>query len=274
MANSLVLNSTRKSSESPLPLDDDLIREWLARFATNCGQPPSDARMLLWIDELQDIEPERLAHTFRAVMRSHTFNSIPQIGEIRAQIDEANAAGLQLEAESAWETYLGHVKRFFHPDIGWNRRAPCLSAIIEHCARVAGGPHWVECCPESELQWVRKRFIDAYKLVQETGQVEHLLSDGEGKNILRSLNTTLSPAPSQMLAAAPDSLGGPGPLAPDDPLRAEFDAVFQRLKVSRPAPPPLTPEQWERSAKAQKARLHAYLAEHPEIAGAAQAVCK
>ena len=107
--------------------------------------------------------------------------------------------GLALEAADAWDRYLAHVQKYFHPDLGWNRRAPDLDAITERSGRAAGGAYWVETCSESDLQWARKRFIESYTLTHETGQNQNLLTRGEAKKILESL--TAAP-PGKTTAAA------------------------------------------------------------------------
>ena len=66
-----------------------LIKEWLLRFATNSGQPLDDGRVALWRDEFSKVEPGLLDCAFREVMRGHTFNCIPTVGEVWAQLGEA-----------------------------------------------------------------------------------------------------------------------------------------------------------------------------------------
>lgn len=203
-----------------------MIREWVARFAVNCGQQLSEARVLLWIDELSDIEPDRLIAAFRAVMRSHTFNSIPQIGDIRAKIDQAESNGLELRAVQAWEHALGVAESD-------GRGFQALDAATQHAILAAGGLHWMESCPEQELQWAKKRFLEDFKLVHETRQTEHLLSDGEAKQIVRQLAAkrprprALSPVTVPTATAA---------LPPDDPIRAEFAALREQLNRPEPMP--------------------------------------
>jgi hypothetical protein len=178
---------------------DRLIREWLFRFGLNFGK---DVVLLLplWREQFGGIEPIILERLFENALRTCKF--FPTIADICGQIDKADAAGLELEAAGAWDRYLTHVKKYFHPDIGWNRRAPQLDAIIEHAAVAAGAAHWIEGCPESELQWARRRFIEAFVLVHRTGQVENLLTPGEAKNILQRLTAK---AHAKQIGASPRS---------------------------------------------------------------------
>jgi hypothetical protein len=73
---------------------EDVIREWIGRFAVNCGQALSDARVLLWIDELGAFAPEPLEQAFRFVLRSHAINTIPQIGAVHDALQNLQAKAL------------------------------------------------------------------------------------------------------------------------------------------------------------------------------------
>src|SRR5215831_2591749 len=94
LENQLVPISLDKSARQPgtpgvAQTSDGVIREWIGRFAENCGQVPSEGRVLLWIDELGSIEPSLLEQAFRTVLQTHAVNTIPQIGEIRAQLEQS-----------------------------------------------------------------------------------------------------------------------------------------------------------------------------------------
>jgi hypothetical protein len=144
---------------------------------------------LLWIDELSDIPPEQLERAFRHTMRTHTFNNMPQVGEIRAQIDQANAKGLELKAEEAWQWALTYCTRCFHPDMGVSRSAPELPAKISHAIKAAGGMLQLYNDTPEQLVWAKKRFIEDFVLIHETGQVENLLTDAQAKHFLRQITT-------------------------------------------------------------------------------------
>jgi len=165
---------------------DRLIREWLFRFGLNFGKDVVSL-VPLWLEQLQGVDPGTLQAICTNALRTCKF--FPTIADLLGQIDKADSAGLELEAAAAWERWLAHVQRYFHPDLGWDPRAPRLDAITEHAGRAAGGARWVEGCPESELQWARKRFIKSYMLAKETGQVQNLLTRGEAKKIIASLTS-------------------------------------------------------------------------------------
>jgi hypothetical protein len=203
MASSLELISTHKSSEQQQPQaasrgSEDVIRLWIARFAVNCGQTLSEARVLLWIDELSDIEPEQLERAFRNVMRSHTFNNIPQIGDIRAQIDDATKSATQQATELAWQHVLDLRRRFWNPDMpgGFSRNMPQLSERVQQAARAAGVFRDFESV-EALHVWAKKRFVESFIAYSEFEQDEFLLPDGEIKDLLSGFAQTKMLASSQ-----------------------------------------------------------------------------
>ena len=73
------------------------------------------------------------------------------------------------------------------PDTGIRRGAPRLSPAVERATRAVGGLNFIERCSEEELVWWQKNFLTAFTNVHETGQVEHLLGEGEAKRILARL---------------------------------------------------------------------------------------
>src|ERR1700736_1118801 len=163
---------------------DHLIREWLFRFGLQFSKDVVPL-LALWQEQLGGLEPATLQQLFEHTVRTCRF--FPTIAEILEQTAKADSAGLELEAQAAWERYLAHIQKYFHPDLGWDRRAPHMDAITEHAGRAAGGARWIDSCPESELQWCRKRFLEAYTRAHETGQVQNLLTRGEAKRIIASL---------------------------------------------------------------------------------------
>lgn len=179
-------------SESPASeTRSRLIREWLVRFGTNHERAIAPL-IALWEDELADIGPALLEQAFRQVLRTSRF--FPTIADVRATLDQANANGLQLEVEEAWSRALDWVQRYFHQDLGVTRGAPELPATIQHAIRAAGGMRWLETCPQGELGWAKKRFVEDFTRVHETQQLEYLLTRPEARRILSGL-TTAEPEP-------------------------------------------------------------------------------
>ena len=240
---------------------DHLIREWLFRFGLNFGKDVVPL-LPLWQEQLGGIEPDVLQHIFQNAIRTCKF--FPTIAELRGQIEKADTAGLALEAAEAWDRYLAHLRRFFHPDIGWNRRAPHLDAITEHAARAAGGERWIESCPEEKLQWCQNAFIEDYTLAHETCQVQNLLTRVEAKKILKSLT---SQAPTKRLSPPHEpTVASPESSEPDHETLRALNDVFEEIKAPKPRLVPPSEEELERRKKAQRDALDRYISEHPELA--------
>ena len=139
-----------------------------------------------WCQLLGDLTARELENACIQVARTCRF--FPTVGDIRAQLDRANARGFELKAEFAWQTLLDWVQQNLFPDTGIRRGAPRLEPTIEHAAKAAGGIHFIQRCSEEQLVWCRKTFLAAHKNVHEAEQAQHLLSDSEAKKILSSLN--------------------------------------------------------------------------------------
>jgi hypothetical protein len=172
----------------PRVSSSDIARQWLVKFGEICQRDVTPSLAQIWVEQLRDIAPDLLERACDRVAKTWTSGFLPTPGNIRAAIDQANAIGLQFKSEKAWEHALKYATRFYHPDLGVSRDAPELPAAIEHAIRVSGGLRWIEGCPESELQWARKRFLEAYTKFHELGHAENLLSDSEAKKLLRDLN--------------------------------------------------------------------------------------
>jgi hypothetical protein len=191
MPNSLELLSMSKSEPRRRPqvasgTSEEVIRQWIGRFAVNCGQALPEGRVLLWLDELSDVKPEVLERVFRGVLRTYVFNNIPPIGEIRSRIDAALASATQQNAELEWERVVELRRRFFNPDTPgcFSRGMPKLSEQVDRAARASGIFKLQDFDQEQLHVWARKRFIESYVAWCESEQDEFLLPDGEMKRLI------------------------------------------------------------------------------------------
>lgn len=208
------------------PDRDQLIRSWLLRFALNASRQmdaaTSEALVSLWCESFADLSDEVLESAFRHALGACRF--FPSVADIRAHLDRADAQGLEIEAESAWERALDHARRW-----DGSRHAPVLPEKIERAVRAAGGLHWLESCPAGQLQWAQKKFIEVYKCSDELERAGQLVGRSEARRILAEARTTAE--------ADRRSLPEP-PKPPDDGDNSDLAGVRDALaEVVRKLPP-------------------------------------
>ena len=157
-----------------------------------------------------------------------------------------------------------HVQNYFHPDLGWDRRAPQLDAITEYAGRSAGSFRWVVGCSGSDLQWCRKRFLDAYKLAQESGKVEHLVTRKEARKILRSL-TTEPPITQLPRSLRPPATPEADPSAPDRETIRNLNDVLIKLNAHLPTLAPLPEGEYEQRKAHLKEQAEQIKRQHKDL---------
>jgi hypothetical protein len=244
--NALAVISPQPDSRS----SDAVVRRWIVAIAELCGKELTPPLVELWCQLLGDIDAALLDRALEETAKT-CGRFFPTPGEVRARIEDVEAKGIELKAEEAWQRALSVAERDgngFH----------ALDAATQHAIRAAGGLAWIESCPRDELQWARKRFLEDYKLVRETCQSEHLLSDGEAKKILRQLASQPKPLGPKELPTVERS-AAVGPLAPEDSIRADLAAL--RNKLNQPEPKPVMSEAEFQSRRELLKRQAAQLAE-------------
>lgn len=176
--------------QQPRPSDsasrDSLVREWAFRFALNAGQTltPEQASSLLalWTEGFADVPEGQLQAAFVACLRSHTFKTIPTIGDIRQHLQRATGNAAEEEAARKWEQVLNYARQT-SPDIP-DRNPPRIKPQTRCAIRAAGGLDYIRDCDKESLQWARKRFIEAYVHWGALQQDEYLLPPGEVRRLL------------------------------------------------------------------------------------------
>ncbi len=267
-----------------------VLTEWLRKWARlhSIGREPielTEEDFAVYAEALSDLSVEHLDAA--CLKAEQTCRFFPKPADIRAEIDEADASGFQIEGEQKWQQYLAWLHKWYDPNLGVMRGAPPLEPAVEHAAQAAGGHHWVESCPEQELQWAGKRFTQTYTRLQETRQVEHLLTRGEARKILAGLTARAAEQNARLLAppavpegqsdAPPDSDSQPKNSGPPKAVIPKFEPLPPVSTEDPPSAPlfaepkpyqPPSEEEFERRKREQRARLDAYLREHPEISAA------
>jgi hypothetical protein len=234
----------------------DVLTEWLtdlARVHSLARREPiviGERDYALYADALSDLTTEQLHAAF--LRASQVCRFFPTPADIRLQVEDAEAKGLQLEAEAAWSRAMDYALNCWHPDIGFTRNTPELPAKLEHAIRAAGGVRCLHNCPESELHWRKKDFIGDYVRLQELGQDQHLLSDGEAKQIIKQLsNESQNTERRQLVVSAHSPTSGN---MTNEEIRALTNQVVKRLP---PTLVDLTAE--EESRRIQQLRRQAEL---------------
>jgi hypothetical protein len=206
------------------------VRQWLVRFAAVTGKEASAALFNIWDEQLRDIAPDKLAPACDRLMKAWRYPNLPLPADVRAQLNDADATGFELETEKAWQSYRAWNDSNIYPDTGIRRGAPPLSPAVEHAARVAGGHRFLQRCSEEQLIWARKTFIAAYQNVHETKAIEHLLSNETAKQFLADVQSKID----------------------------QFDNQHARIETKAPAHVIDIPS-WEQTSKPTNEEVHTFL---------------
>ena len=207
-----------------------VVRKWLVAMGSLYSREITPLLIGTWCEMLSPLTPVQAEHGFRELVKSWTFAHFPAPGAILSQFKTAEEKGFALEAEGAWGKLLAWVEQNYYPDKGVRSGAPRLSAAIEHAARAAGGYAHIERCSREQLVWVRKAFLESYKNVHETGQVEQLISNAEAKRILAGFREVRAlPAPSRRAEGSPSEKPNP------QEVRAVLNRVVEEKLVEAPS---------------------------------------
>jgi hypothetical protein len=191
-----------------------LITEWVVRFALNADKPLNAKEQAVycstWEEGFSDLDTGQLKAAFIACLRSHTFKTIPTIGDVRQHLSTAEGNAAEEGAAQKWTQVLEYIRLHWSPDI-----PPCLDCIngrqcelhkpprvyrrvsdrTQRAINAAGGLSYIADCDLESRQWARKRFIEAYIRYGELQQSEYLLPDGEVRNVLAGAAQKLLPSP-------------------------------------------------------------------------------
>ena len=185
MEQNLQLETAQQSHSRPTSSKNDLINEWLTRFALNASVALDTKTRALyastWAEGFADIEPGRLKAAFIACLRSHTFKTMPTIGDVRQHLSKAEESAANLEAEQKWQQVLTYAQST-SPD--YPTRPIKIKDQTQAALRAAGGLNWIRDCPKDDLQWAKKRFVEAFTSWNALEKNQFLLPDGEVKTLI------------------------------------------------------------------------------------------
>jgi hypothetical protein len=172
-----------------------LINDWLTRFAINAdkslGTEDRAVYLATCVEGFSDVECELLEAAFLACIRSHTFKTIPSIGDVRQHLNKAESKAAEEEAAQKWQRVLEYARRHFHPDLSV-RRGPRISERTRRAIAAAGGLGYLSECSKQSLVFARKHFVESYLRWRELEQVERLLPPGKVRDLLTEYATMIS----------------------------------------------------------------------------------
>lgn len=121
------------------------------------------ALVKIWIEALNGLSPRQIDAGF-ASLRQHFMPThaapFPSPGHLLHFINSAKNLGAAVEAEEEWQRWLPLVTRHYSPDTGWS--GPKIPPRIDHALRAAGGVPIIARCPETDLVWRKKDFVECY----------------------------------------------------------------------------------------------------------------
>lgn len=103
---------------------------------------------------------------------------------------KAEGLSAPIEAEQKWEQVLAYAQ-ITSPD--YAGRPVKFKEQTRAAISAAAGLDWIRDCPEDDLQWARKQFIETYKAWYALEKNQFLLLDGELKTLIAGAAQKLLP---------------------------------------------------------------------------------
>lgn len=187
----------------------------MARFAGLYNYLPHESLANIWIENLANVPEETLLAAFQRV--GHTFIPtsacpFPTPAHVREQIRTAESAVKDQIAAESWEMGMNWMGRWFHPDIGIDKKAPALDSKIMRSLNQAGGFSYLYNADRTQIMWARKTFIEAFQTLDKIEAEHPMLTGSEAKRALDRVRDGIADARPK-LPAAPQS-GANQPVAP------------------------------------------------------------
>ena len=163
----------------------------MVRFALNADKPLTAKEQAVycsaWEEAFSDLDASRLQTAFVACIRSHTFKTMPTIGDVRQHLTKAEVDANTLSAEKKWQQVLDCIRIFYNPDLGMDRKAPPIVERTMTAIRAAGGMRWIYECDREQLVWCKKSFIESYLAWDHLEKEHFLLPEGPIKDAFRAV---------------------------------------------------------------------------------------
>ena len=144
----------------------------------------------IWLEHLGPYNVEQLEPLFRLVFATCKF--FPTPADVLDPLRKMQDAGTPLEAERKWLEVLAYAQST-SPD--YPSRPMRIREQTQAAIRAAGGLDWIRDCPQDDLQWAKKRFVEAFTSWNVLEKNKFLLPDGELKNQIAGAAQKLLPEP-------------------------------------------------------------------------------
>lgn len=164
------------------------IREFLVKAGEVYSKQITTPLVAIWLEQLGPYSVEQLEPMFRLLFATCKF--FPTPADVLEHLRKAQALAAPIEAEQKWQKVLAYSLST-SPD--YPSRPMQFSEQTKAAIRSAGGVGWIRDCPESDLQWARKRFIDTYTAWNALEKNQHVLPDGPVKDLIDGAAQKLLP---------------------------------------------------------------------------------
>lgn len=182
------MRSQKPTSEQPALSSSAAIRQFLVKAGEVYSRQITEPLVGIWLEQLGTYSVEKLEPLFRLVFATCKF--FPTPADVLEPLKKLRESGAPLEAEYKWFQVLDYA-RTTSPD--YVSRPVRIKERTQAAIRAAGGLDWIRDCPEDDLQWAKKRFIEAFMSWDMLDKNQFLLPDGELKNLIAGAAEKLLP---------------------------------------------------------------------------------
>lgn len=181
------MRSQTPTSEQP-DSSSKAIREFLVKAGEVYFKQITAPLVAIWLEHLGPYSVEQLAPLFRLVFATCKF--FPTPADVLEPLRKTQDAAVPIEAEQKWLEVLAYAQST-SPD--YPSRPRRIREQTQAAIRAAGGLDWIRDCPQDDLQWSKKRFIEAFTSWNVLEKNKFLLPDGELKNLIAGAAQKLLP---------------------------------------------------------------------------------
>lgn len=182
-----VVRSQTQTSKQP-DSSSEAIRQFLVKAGEVYSKQITAPLVAIWLEQLGDYRVEQLEPLFHLLFATCKF--FPTPADVLEPLKKAQEAHAPLEAERKWLNVLNYAQTT-SPD--YAARPVRIKEQTQAAIRAAGGLDWIRDCPKDDLQWAKKRFVEAFTSWNVLEKNQFLLPDGEVKTLIAGAAEKLLP---------------------------------------------------------------------------------